>query len=356
MTDAGGRSHCPRDTPVMCTRRYRAPGRVNLIGEHTDYAGGLVLPCAIDREITLVAEPDDVIRLTSDMTPDGVELSADGVGTAAGWGAYVAAVARELDALGRPPVGLAGRLSSTLSAAVGLSSSAALEVCCAAALCDVAEFAVTDMQLAELCQRAERRAVGVPCGVMDQAAIVLGRAGHALLLDCATLEHEHVPFPEDVAIVVIDSGERRELATSAYAERRREVERGLAGASDEVARRRLRHVHSENERVRLAVDALREAHLDELGPLFRAGHDSLRDDFEVTTPALDRLVDLSYEHGAIAARMTGGGFGGAMIALAAIEHAAELAGRVTRSFAAEHGNAVPQWGVMRPADGAGRVA
>jgi galactokinase len=339
----------------MCTRRYRAPGRVNLIGEHTDYAGGLVLPCAIDRDITLIAEPDDTLRLRSDMAPDGVELRADGEGTATGWGAYVAAVAQELDALGRRPVGLAGRFSSTLPAAVGLSSSAALEVCCAVALCDVAEFPVSDMQLAQLCQRAELRAVGVPCGVMDQVAIVLGRAGHALLLDCATLEHEHVPFPEPVAIVVIDSGERRELAASAYAERRREVERGLAGASDEVARRRLRHVHSENERVRLAVDALREGRLDELGPLFRASHDSLRDDFEVTTPTLDRLVDLCYEHGAIAARMTGGGFGGAMIALAAVEDAPRLAGRVTNSFAAEHGGAVPRWGVMRPAGGASRV-
>jgi galactokinase len=339
----------------MCTRRYRAPGRVNLIGEHTDYAGGLVLPCAIDREVTLVAASDDAIRLTSDIAPDGIELRADGEGTATGWGAYVAAVARELDTLGRPAVGLAGRFSSTLPAAVGLSSSAALEVCCAVALCDVAEFPVTDMQLAELCQRAELRAVGVPCGVMDQAAIVLGRAGHALLLDCATLEHEHVLFPENVAIVVIDSGERRELAASAYADRRREVERGLAGAGDEVALRRMRHVHSENERVRRAVDALREGRLDELGPLFRASHDSLRDDFEVTTPTLDRLVDLCYEHGAIAARMTGGGFGGAMIALATVEEAPDLAGRVTRSFAAEHGSPVPRWSVMRPADRAARV-
>ena len=340
----------------MCTRRYRAPGRVNLIGEHTDYAGGLVLPCAIDREIMLVAESDDTIRLTTDLAADRVELRADGAGAATGWGAYVAAVARELDALGRPPVGLAGSVSSTVPAAVGLSSSAALEVCCAVALCDVAEFPVTGMQLAELCQRAELRAVGVPCGVMDQAAIVLGCAGHALLLDCATHEHEHVPFPEDVAIIVIDSGERRELAASAYAERRREVERGLAGADDDVARRRMRHVHSENERVRLAVRALREARLDELGPLFRASHDSLRDDFEVTTPTLDRLVDLCYELGAIAARMTGGGFGGAMIALATVEEAADLAGRVTSSFAPERGGPVPRWGVMRPSDGAARVA
>ena len=337
-------------------RRFRAPGRVNLIGEHTDYAGGLVLPCAIDREVTLLAERDDRIRLTSDIAAGGVDICADGEGHVDGWGAYVAAVAGELHALGRPAVGLAGSLSSTLPAAVGLSSSAALEVCCAAALCDVAEFPVTGMQLAELCQRAELRAVGVPCGVMDQAAIVLGRAGHALVLDCATLEHEHVRFPDALAIVVIDSGERRELAASAYAERRLQVERGLAGADDEVALRRLRHVHSENERVRLAVAALREGQLDALGPLFRASHDSLRDDFEVTTPELDRLVDLCYEHGAIAARMTGAGFGGAMIALAPMEEAPDLAERVTRSFATERGGPAPRWGVMCPADGAGRLA
>jgi galactokinase len=336
-------------------RRYRAPGRVNLIGDHTDYAGGLVLPCAVDRHIGLTASPSAELRLESDRAAGVVALNADGTGTADGWGAYAAAVARELADAGRPAIGLAGALTSDLPDGAGLSSSAALEVCLSVALCDVARFPLGGLELAALCQRAEMRAVGVPCGIMDQAAIVLGRAGHALMLDCGTLEHEYVGIPEELAVVVIDSGERRELAASGYADRRTEVERGLAGDDGEVSRRRLRHVRSENERVRATVDALRRGRYDDLGEIFHASHQSLRTDFEVTTPRLDRLVDLCYESGALAARMTGGGFGGSLVALVRADVHRQVAERVVARFRDEAGcDGELSWRRMTPADGAGR--
>jgi galactokinase len=290
-------------------RTFWAPGRVNLIGEYTDLAGGLVLPAALDLGIRLVARPSESIELRSRELAGVVRLGADGTGLEddSGWGRYVAAVAAELDALGRPRVGLDGEVSSTLPVGAGLSSSAALEVVVALALCTVAEFPVEPLELAQLARRAEHRAVGVPSGIMDQAASLLGREGHAVLLDTTTLAHELVPLPPELALVIVHSGVSRRLEDSGYATRKQELEAGDP--------RRRRHVESENERVRAAVDALRTSDFDRLGEIFRAGHESLRVDFEVTTPALDRLVDLAYEHGAVAARMTGGGFGGAIVAL-----------------------------------------
>jgi galactokinase len=209
--------------------------------------------------------------------------------------------------LGRPPVGLEGEISSTLPVGAGLSSSAALEVAVALARCTLAEFAVEPLELAQLARRAEHRAVGVPSGLMDQAACLLGREGHAVLFDTTTHAHELVPLPPELALVIVHSGVSRRLEDSGYATRKDELAAGDP--------RRLRHVESENERVRAAVEALRSRDLERLGEIFRAGHESLRADFEVTTPELDRLVDLAYLHGAVAARMTGGGFGGAIVAL-----------------------------------------
>jgi galactokinase len=323
--------------------QVRAPGRVNLIGEHTDYAGGLVLPAAIDRAVTVTGVRARTIRLTSDREAEPVELEADGSSEAAGWGRYVSAVAAELDTLGRPAIGLAGRVGSDLPSGIGLASSAALEVAVALALCEVARFALEPLELAEACRRAEERAVGVPCGIMDQAASLLARAGHALLLDCSTLEHRHVPTPAGLALIVIHSGVERTLESSAYAQRRAEVEAG-----DE---RRLRHVRSENERVRGAVVALEADDRAALGRLFRASHDSLRDDFEVSTPELDLLVELAYEEGAIAARLTGAGFGGAILALAAGRDTEVLGVGVAARYEASTGRKA-QVLVSRPADGA----
>jgi galactokinase len=275
-------------------RRFFAPGRVNLIGEYTDLVGGLVLPAALDLGITLSCEQADTVTLRTDQPSEG-------------WERYVDAVERELAACGRPHVGLRGLLTSTLPSGAGLSSSAALEVVCALGLCAVADFALAPLDLAQALRRAEHAAVGVPSGIMDQAASLLGRAGHALLLDTGALAYDYVPIPDELALVIVHSGVDRALAESDYADRKRELEAGDP--------RRLRHVRSENERVLAVAEALRGDDRGALGELFRAGHESLRVDLEVTTPELDRLVDLAYEHGAVAARMTGGGFGGAIVAL-----------------------------------------
>jgi galactokinase len=277
------------------TRTFWAPGRVNLIGEYTDLVGGLVLPVALDLGITLEAVAAEETSLVSGNADD------------AGWLRYVDAVERELAALGRPPVGIAGELRSTLPLGAGLSSSAALEVVLAVAFCAVADFELEPLQLAQAARRAEHRAVGVPCGIMDQAVCVLGREGCALLLDTGTLDHELVPLPTGLAIVVVDSGVRRQLEHSGYADRRRELTEGKPA--------RIRHVESENERVRATVAALRDDDRVRLGELFHEGHESLRVDLEVTIPELDRLVALAVENGAVAARMTGGGFGGSIVAL-----------------------------------------
>jgi galactokinase len=305
-------------------RSFWAPGRVNLIGDHTDYAGGLVLPIAVDLGVRVDVERAERIELVSG--GQSLDVTADGTGDVEGWGRYPAAVAAELADLGRPPVGIRGTVQSDLPIGVGLSSSAALDVAIGLALCAVADFSLGTMELAAACRRAELRAVGVPCGILDPAASLLGREGFALLLDCGSLEYRHVPLPDGLAVVVVDSGERK-LEHSGYAERQRQLAEGMPA--------RLRHVETENQRVRDAVDALERGETARLGPLFRASHESLRDDYEVSTPELDALVDRAYDAGALAARMTGGGFGGSIVALVEEQRLAgfleKLPGRVVRA-------------------------
>jgi galactokinase len=300
--------------------RHWAPGRVNLIGEHTDYSGGLVLPIAIQLGIWLTWERAEQTALES----------REGT---AGWQRYVKAVEHELGELGRPPVGIKGRLEADLPLGAGLGSSGALEVVVALALCAAAGLEVEPLELALVCQRAERRAVGVPSGILDQAGSLLGRSGSALLLDCGSLEHRWVALPDDVAILVLDSGERHSHEGSGYGDRRRELEAGDP--------RRVRHVETENERVRETVDALERGDMAALGPIFAASHASLRDDYEVSTPTLDALVGAALEAGAFAARMTGGGFGGSIVALAGPDRAADVLART----------GVQGW-IVRAADGA----
>jgi len=317
-------------------RSFWAPGRVNLIGEYTDLSGGLVLPAALDLGVRIDAVPAAHIILRSDRYDEPASLAADGTGfeNGSGWGRYVAAVAVELGLLGRPAVGIEGSITSTLPVGAGLSSSAALEVATAVALCGVADFPLPPLVLAQAAQRSEYRAVGVPCGVMDQAASVLGRAGCAILLDTGSLEHELVEMPTELGLVVINSGISRSLESSAYATRRRELEQALnaRGELDAMLTRRLRHVETENGRVRDVVDALRARRFDELGELFREGHESLRSDLEVSLPELDRLVELAYARGAVAARMTGGGFGGSIAVLADTDETGTLAERVVADY------------------------
>jgi galactokinase len=295
-----------------------APGRVNLIGEHTDYSGGLVLPVAIELGVTLGV----------DGTCDGLELVSEEFGPSSkGWGRYAQAVYDELAELGRPAVGIRGAVSSTLPAGAGLSSSAALEVAVALALCEAAGWRVEPLELADACRRAEFRAVGAPVGILDQAASLLGRAGRAVLLDCRTLEHRLVPVPAEAALVIVDSGVKHSHETSGYATRRAELEAGLE--------KRVRHVRTENERVRAFAAALERGDLEACGELLLASHASLRDDYEVSVPELDALVERAVAAGAFGARLVGGGFGGSILALAdasrAERIAAELGGLVVHA-------------------------
>ena len=302
-----------------------APGRVNLIGEHTDTTGGLALPLAIDLGTTVTGtRGGDRIRLRSADEPAMVDLPLrvdDPAAVTPGWGRYVAGVVAEL----APTDGFDGTVSTTLPVGAGLSSSAALELAVALAL----GFEGSSQALARLGQRAERRAVGVPCGVMDQLASAAGVARHALLLDCSSLAVTPVPLPEDLEVVAVHSGERRSLAGSPYGERRAAVEaaeqvvgplrtitevRVLDVIEDPVLRRRARHVVTENQRVRDMVAALRAGDEPAVGVLLAEGHASLAHDFEVSTPRLDELVaHLSGRRGVLGARLTGAGFGGCAV-------------------------------------------
>jgi galactokinase len=324
--------------------RYHAPGRVNLIGEHTDYAGGLVLPVAIDRGVTLVCEPAERVSLRSDADPAQVE----------GFGRYVDALAAELAGLGIPPAGIGGHIESDLPVGAGLASSAALLVAAGLALLDAAGAELDPMELAGACRRAEERAVGVPCGIMDQAIAILAEPGHALLLDCGTLAGRQVPLPSGLGLVVVDSRTPRRLAHTGYADRRAELERALAGDLDATTSRRLRHFRAENARVEEAAAALERGDLEAVGAVLAAGHASLRDDYEVSTPELDLLVTLALDAGAPAARMTGGGFGGAIVALAPQERCAAIATAVAAAYRERTGR-VTQPIVVGAAGGARRL-
>ncbi len=304
----------------------RAPGRVNLIGDHTDYTGGFVLPVAVDRETVVDGErTGDVVELHSEAEPRPARVPLDVSAPATvepAWARYVAGVVAEV----RPPVGILGQVRSTVPVGAGLSSSAALEVSVALAL----GFTGTPLELALACQRAEQRASGVPCGIMDQLASAAGVAGHALLIDCTTLDVRPVALPDRAEVVVVHSGQKRALAGSAYAERRAQCEGAAAvigplrdarlddvdRLADPVRRARARHVVTENARVLAFADALAADELVAAGRLMTESHVSLRDDFAVSTATLDALVArLSATPGVYGARLTGAGFGGCVVAL-----------------------------------------
>jgi galactokinase len=341
-----------------------APGRVNVIGEHTDYSGGLVLPAAIQLGVTVrVHGISDTVSLRSQQFGMAAPFAPDGSGPLVdGWARVGQAVARELAELGRPPIGLEATIESDLPAGVGLSSSAALEIGLGLALCTIAGFDLEPLELAQACRQAEFRALGVPCGILDQAACVLGRENAAVLLNCATLEYRHVPVPHDAVLLVVDSGTPRDLETSDYAVRRNELNHAmtLVGKStstevtvddldlvDEVSRRRLRHVMTENKRVSDLVAALSANDLESAGRLMSASHASLRDDYEVSTPALDELVVLAEREGAFGARLSGGGFGGAILALVSARAATAIATAIVDGYSGI-ATAIP----VRASDGA----
>ncbi|MGX5356921.1 galactokinase [Kocuria sp. KH4] len=365
---------------------WRAPGRVNLIGEHTDYNDGFVLPFAIDRSALVAVrlrragEPDpEAVELASTYAPDGQRLSRTrfrvpdlAPGTVADWGAYPAGVVHVL-AEAVPVPGFELLLDSTVPVGAGLSSSHAVEVATVVALDDLLELGLDRPAMARLTQRAENEFVGAPTGIMDQSASLMGRAGAALFLDCRSLAAETVPLPlaeHGLAVLVVDTRVAHSHADGGYGARRASCEAGAAalGAAslrdvpadadlsglDAVTARRVRHVLTENARVLATVERLRAGDVAGIGELLAASHASLRDDYEVSCPELDLAVDTARAAGAIGARMTGGGFGGSAIALVAAAETERTAAAVTEAFA-RAGHRAPGTFVVAPGEGAGRV-
>jgi galactokinase len=348
-----------------------APGRVNLIGEHTDYNRGFVLPVAINFTVAVAAaaREDGTVRARSLDFEQWDEFQAATVrrfmGTA-GWRNYVRGVAWALQDNNVPLNGADLAITGDVPKGAGLSSSAALEVAVAGALAAVVGAEIGLVELAASCRRAENLFVGVQCGVMDQMASVLGASGNAILIDCDSLKTELVPLPDGVELVVVDSAVSRNLADTAYNERREDCSRAAAmlgveslrdadiqgvGSLPDPIGRRARHVITENARVLAMVEALSREDIGAAGRLMYESHASLRDDFEVSVPELDLLVDLACaQEGVIGARLTGAGFGGCTINLVETAGVEEFGRSIEAAYGRETGReAGVYW--CRPSDG-----
>ncbi len=361
---------------------WSAPGRVNLIGEHTDYNEGFVLPFAIDRRtvVALGLRDDRMMRVSSDFADELVELDLSELSPEhlAGWSAYPLGVAWALGENGADLAAVPGvdiHIVSTVPVGAGLSSSAAIESAVAVALDDVWRLGLDRRTLARVGQLAENEAVGAPTGIMDQSASLLGDVDSAVFLDCRSLDAEIIPLGFQAAglvLAIIDTGVSHSHATGGYRERRESCELGarLLGVEslrdirvsdldrarallDDVTFRRVRHVVTENQRVLDTVRTLREHGPASIGDLLDASHASMRDDFEISVPELDLAVETARSNGAIGARMTGGGFGGAAIALVPGDSLSRLQVSIDGAFA-EHGFGQPDIFVVSAAHGAGR--
>ncbi|EHY91255.1 galactokinase [Saccharomonospora azurea] len=359
---------------------WAAPGRVNVIGEHTDYNDGFVLPMALPQGVRAAAArtADDRVRVVSLQEPgEPVGFPVDvRPGDVTGWAAYVAGVVWSLRSAGHAVGGVDLAVDGDVPAGAGLSSSAALECSVACALNELFDLDIAPADLARLAQRAENDFVGMPCGVMDQMASVACEEGHLLFLDTRSLRAERVPFDtasHDRTLLVIDTRAPHRLVDGEYARRRAACEaaaetvgvRALRDVAvddlpavlprlDDEQQRRVRHVVTENARVEDVVHRLRDGDLDGIGPLLTASHASLRDDYEVTVGELDTAVEAALSAGALGARMTGGGFGGCVIALVAADRAAAVFDAVREAFATA-GYAEPTAFTAVPSPGAHRV-
>ncbi|MEU9488723.1 galactokinase [Streptomyces decoyicus] len=390
-TPATGRPHGARHTAEEFTAVYgaaptgtwAAPGRVNLIGEHTDYNDGFVMPLALPHTTLAAASArtDGVLRLHSGGAEGGiVELRTDELRPApqGGWAAYPAGVVWAMREAGLPVGGADLHYDSTVPTGAGLSSSAALEIVTALALNDLYALGQEPQRLAQLAQRAENAFVGVPCGIMDQTAAACCTEGHALFLDTRDLTRRQIPFDlagEGLRLLVVDTRVKHELGDGAYAERRAGCERGaralgvralrdvpyaqLPEALDKLAdepdvQALVRHIVTENHRVEEVIARLDAGRTRAIGPLLTAGHASLRDDFKISCRELDLAVDTARAAGALGARMTGGGFGGSAIVLVEEDGATAVGTAVTEAFAAA-GHAVPRIFEAVPSAGAHRV-
>jgi galactokinase len=358
----------------------RAPGRVNLIGDHTDYNDGFVLPMAIDRAvwIALRSSKDGQVRVHSldfddraEFDPKVLPASRNGA-TAAGWAEYIRGVAWALRGAGLRTRGWEGVVAGDVPLGAGLSSSAALELAAMVAFAATGPLEWQPATMARLAQRAENGWVGVNCGIMDQLISAAGKAGHALLIDCRSLETRAVPVPHNVAVVVLDTKTRRGLVDSAYNERRRQCEAAaqffgvrvlrdvdavtfdsLSANLDEMTRRRARHVITENARTLAAADALSDGNVARVGELMSESHQSLRSDFEVSRQELDVVVSIAASHrDCFGARMTGAGFGGCAVALVRRDGVHDFARAITTEYARAVGS-TPAVYVCQATAGAG---
>lgn len=361
---------------------WQAPGRVNLIGEHTDYNEGFVLPFAIDRtaRVAIRVRTDSSVRLLSTYGDQGVVSTTLGSlepGTAKGWTKYPLGVMWALKQRGIAVPGVDLLLDSNVPLGAGLSSSHAIECAVISALNDLTGAGLEAQEMVLATQRAENEFVGAPTGIMDQSASLRGSEGHAVFLDCRDQNVRLVPFetqPADLVMLVIDTKVSHSHADGGYASRRASCELGaevlgvkalrdvqvgdLAEASgllDEVTFRRVRHVVTENGRVLQTVELLASEGPAAIGPLLDASHTSMRDDFEISCPELDLAVNTSRANGAIGARMTGGGFGGAAIALTPVALEQNVRDAVVKAFA-DAGYKGPDIFTVSPAAGARRVA
>ncbi|MET7798918.1 galactokinase [Streptomyces decoyicus] len=381
------------------TGTWAAPGRVNLIGEHTDYNDGFVMPLALPHTTLAAASPrtDGVLRLHSGGADGGIvelridelrpasgsasealETSRGGAQRSGGWAAYPAGVVWAMREAGLPVGGADLHYDSTVPTGAGLSSSAALEIATALALNDLYALGQEPQRLAQLAQRAENAFVGVPCGIMDQTAAACCTEDHALFLDTRDLTRRQIPFDlagEGLRLLVVDTRVKHELGDGAYAERRAGCERGARAlgvralrdvpyahlpealdklADEPVVQALVRHIVTENHRVEEVIARLDAGRTRAIGPLLTAGHASLRDDFKISCRELDLAVDTAHAAGALGARMTGGGFGGSAIVLVEEADATAVGAAVTEAFAAA-GHAVPRIFEAVPSAGAHRV-
>ena len=365
--------------PRIC----RAPGRVNLIGEHTDHNEGFVMPAAIDFSTWVAIAPrnDRRVVVRSENFSETVELDLDepperGRGH---WSDYPFGVALEMDRAGQRLDGANILVRGEVPIGSGLSSSAAIEVATGYALLDLAGAKIDRLELAKLCQRAENEFVGMRCGVMDQFISCFGKVGHALILDCRSFDYKQLALPADVKLVVCDTMVKHELASSEYNARRAECEEGVrllgrelsgisslrdvttddlerfGGELSDIVRKRCRHVVTENARVVAAASALERKDLGTFGELMHQSHRSLRDDYEVSCEELDLLVRLSEKvDGVYGARMTGGGFGGCTVNLVQSNHVDAFKETVAKGYADALGHE-PEIYVCSAAQGAERV-
>ncbi|QBI21566.1 galactokinase [Egibacter rhizosphaerae] len=355
----------------------RAPGRVNLIGDHTDYNDGFVLPLAIDRDTAVAVRPrgDGRVVLHSEATAAPATFEVAEVGERlTGWAAYPQGVVHELRYRGVAVGGFEATIASDVPLGSGLSSSASLEVAVAVAVSGLAGATLPPEVVARVAQRAETRWAGVPCGIMDQLAVAASRDGAALRIDCRDLSLRAVPVPPDVAVLVLDTGTRRELAGSHYQRRREECAEAASAlgvatlrhldpeadgrlpesvaAIDRPLAARVRHVLTENARVLETATALAAGDVEGAGTLMDASHVSLRDDYEVSTPELDTVVEHARaQPGCHGARLTGAGFGGCAVALADADRACDVAEAVGSAYRAATGRDAASYR-CRPAEGA----